>query len=274
MQRMMRRVFSMLGPIFPALMGRLAYYLWFTTVRFKAPPYEMDANKTASRSILDVNGKPVSVLTWGKAPFVLFIHGWTGRGTQAAPFLDGLLSAGYGVISFDAPAHGESPGKQTNMLEITDVVLALGKKYGPFNATITHSFGGMIAAYAMSLDMKFEKVISICPPADLDVIIENFSRSLRIPNISMQFMLDKLRKNFGEDLSNKISTVNNVKNLDNRALIIHDENDEDVPWQSGREIADNWKGAEFIRTQGLGHRRILRDPDVVKATIEFITESS
>ena len=196
-QRIMRYVFSMLGPIFPELMGNMAYRLWFTTVRFKAPPHEMDANKTAIRSVLQVNGKPVSVLSWGKPPFILFIHGWTGRGTQAAPFLNGLLSAGYGVISFDAPAHGESPGKQTNILEITDVVLALDKKYGPFNAAITHSFGGMIAAYAMILGIKFEKVISICPPADLDVIIDNFSRSLSIPNGSMQFMLNKLKKTYG-----------------------------------------------------------------------------
>lgn len=271
MQRMMRLAFSLLGPVLPRLMGNLAYRLWFTTVRFKTPFHEMDASNSAQRSTLDVNGKPVSVLIWGKAPFVLFIHGWTGRGTQAAPFLEGLLSTGYGVISFDGPAHGESPGKQTNILELTDVVLALNKKYGPFNAAITHSFGGMIAAYAMSLGIKIDKVISICPPAGLDVLIDNFSRSLAIPNGPVQFMLNKLRKTYGEDLSSKISTIDNVKKLSNRGLIIHDENDEDVPWQSGQAIADSWKGAKFIHTHGLGHRRIIRDPDVVRATIEFIT---
>ena len=136
----------------------------------------MSANKDAKRSILEVNGIPVSVLTWGDAPYVLFIHGWTGRGTQAAPFLDKLISAGYGVISFDGPAHGETPGKQTNILELTDVVIDLDEKFGPFSAAITHSFGGMIAAYAMSLGVNFAKVVSICPPAGMDTLVDRLHK--------------------------------------------------------------------------------------------------
>jgi pimeloyl-ACP methyl ester carboxylesterase len=270
--RMMQLAFTLLGPLLPKLMGNWAYRIWFTTVRFKTPAHEMGANDSAKRSVLEVNGIPVSVLSWGDAPYVLFIHGWTGRGTQTAPFLDGLTSAGYGVISFDGPAHGESPGKQTNILELTDVVVALTKKFGPFHAAITHSFGGMISAYAMRQGVNFEKVVSICPPADMDTIVESFRRSLSIPNGPIRVMMDKLEKEYGEDLWDKISTVNNVKKLDNKALIIHDENDDDVPWQAGQAIANAWKDSKFIRTQGLGHRRILRDAEVVKATVNFIVQ--
>lgn len=252
-------------------MGNLAYHIWFTPVRIKTPHREIKASDTAKRSILDVNGLPISVLSWGEPPFVLFIHGWTGRGTQAAPFLDNLISAGYGVISFDGPAHGETPGKQTNILEFAEVVVMLNKEFGPFSAAITHSFGGMIAAYTMSNGVKFEKVVCICPPADMDTLIDNFSRALTIPEEAIAVMLEKLGKVFDKDSWEDISTINNVKNFNNKALIIHDENDVDIPWQSGQSIADAWNGSTLIRTQGLGHRRILRDPGVVKSVTDFIT---
>lgn len=267
-----RTAFSLLGPLFPTLMGNWAYRIWFTPVRFKTPAHEMSASNSAKRSTLEINGKPVSILSWGDGPLILFIHGWMGRGTQVAPFLDSLISAGYGVVSFDGPAHGQSTGKKTNILEFTDVVIALDKKSGPFYAAVTHSFGGMIAAYAMSQGVKYEKVVSICPPANMETLIDNFSRSLNITDGPISIMLNKLEKAYGKDLLDNISTINNVENLDNKALIIHDENDEDIPWQSGQSIANAWKGSKFIHTQGLGHRRILRDASVINATIEFIAE--
>ena len=263
--------FSKLGPLFPNLMGKWAYRLWFTTARFKTPAHEASANNTAQRTTLNVNNTPVSVLSWGKAPFILFIHGWSGRGSQAAPFLDKLVSAGYGVISFDGPAHGKTPGKQTNILEMADVVLALDNKFGPFEAAITHFFGGMIVAYTMKLGVKFNKVVCICPPDDLQVLIDNFKQTLTIPDSVIKVMLNRLEKNYGNDLAERISTVNNVKRLNNKALIIHDENDDDVPVQSGQVIAKAWADSLYIQTQGLGHRRILRDPDVVKSVTDFIT---
>ena len=54
-------------------------------------------------------------------------------------------------------------------------------------------------------------------------------------------------------------------------MVIHDENDRDVPWQEGAALANAWPGAQFVRTSGLGHRRILRDPDVIARVTAFIT---
>lgn len=270
--RMMRLAFSTLGPIFPKLMGNWAYRLWFTTVRFKTPSHEIEAGNSAKRSILEVNGTPVSILTWGQGPLILFIHGWSGRGTQVAPFLDDLISNGYCVISFDGPAHGETPGNKTNILEMSKVVLAINEKYGPFQAAITHSFAGMIIAYAMSKGVRLKKVVSISPPDSMDTVTNIIRHSLTIPDRAMKVMQDKAVCYFGSEFSEKISTINNVKNLATKALIIHDQDDEDVPWQSGQAIADAYKNAKFIRTRGLGHRRIIRDPDVIKATVEFIIQ--
>lgn len=53
-------------------------------------------------------------------------------------------------------------------------------------------------------------------------------------------------------------------------LVIHDRGDAEIPWQDGRVIAQAWRGAETLMTDGLGHRRVLRDPDVVAAAVAFV----
>jgi hypothetical protein len=55
-------------------------------------------------------------------------------------------------------------------------------------------------------------------------------------------------------------------------LVVHDRDDAEVPWQDGAIIARGWPGAVLSTTGGLGHRRILRDPYVVRAATAFVTE--
>ena len=268
--RLLQFAFSRLGPIFPGFFASRAYNLWFTTHRFKRPTVEKVAVKTAERATVTVNGVDVTVWTWGQGRPVLFIHGWSGRGTQAAHFLQPLTNSGYRVISYDGPAHGETAGTQTSMLEMADVILELNKQYGPFHSTITHSFGGMVLAYASTLGFDTASAVCICPPATIKSILDNFQRSLNIPDSVLIIMRNKLYANYGSNLDRRISSLTNVRTLSIPALIIHDEKDADIPWQDGKAVADAWPGAEFILTHGLGHRRILRDPTVVASVTDFI----
>ena len=133
--RFLRLMYNTLGRVFPVYFGHRAYQLWFTTTRFKTPTYERPALESAKKEFLEVNKVKVAVYLWQHDTIkpratLLFIHGWTGRGSQIANYLEQLTQLGYRVISFDGPAHGNTPGKQTNALEITDVVFALNKQYG------------------------------------------------------------------------------------------------------------------------------------------------
>ena len=263
----------MLGPFLPRFFGGLACRTWFTTRRFKRPAMETAAANRADRSSLNVNGVDITVWSWGKGQPILFIHGWCGRGTQVAAMLQALLDAGYRVISFDAPAHGETAGKRTSMLEIADVVLALGKKYGPIHGTITRSLGGMVLSYACTRGFNTGCAVCLGPPATTDHILDRFQRALMIPDKVMDEMKNRLYASYGKDVQRRTSSLVNVKNLAIPALIIHDDKDLDIPWQDGRAVADAWPGAVFKLTRGLGHRRMLRDPDTIISVTEFIINS-
>lgn len=61
-----------------------------------------------------------------------------------------------------------------------------------------------------------------------------------------------------------------ARQLDVPGLVIHDQDDRDVPIEEGAAVARAWPGAQFVRTTGLGHRRILRDPEVIARAAAFI----
>ena len=61
-----------------------------------------------------------------------------------------------------------------------------------------------------------------------------------------------------------------VAALTAKALVIHDQDDKDVRIESGLCVARSWPDARFKRTYGLGHRKILRDQNVIAATADFL----
>jgi pimeloyl-ACP methyl ester carboxylesterase len=270
--RLMRFMFSRAGAMFPGLMGYWAVRLWFRTRRFPQPAAARRVVERARREILPVDGLPIAIYRWGEGPIVLFVHGWSGRGNQVAAFVEPLNQAGYQVVSVDAPGHGETPGDRTNLLECAAVLQAVISHYGPVHAAITHSFGGMVLAYALRHGMQVGRAVCISAPATIEFLINAFAQTLSMHSSVIEVMWRRLEQRFGGGYRQRISTINNVHGLGGvPALIIHDKDDTSVPWQQGRMIADAWPGAQFLKTSGLGHGRILRDARTIQAAVEFIS---
>lgn len=271
MLRLLRSAFKIGGVIAPRLTGRMAYELWITPTRVSTPESEKSVLASAQIRTCNINRHEIVTYHWGESgATVLLVHGWGGRGTQLGSFVEPLLAAGYRVISFDAPAHGRSSGKQTNLYEISDVILGLQKRYGDFDSVISHSFGGPCIAVALKGGLKASRVVSISPPSHTEGLVEKFIQILNIPSAVARNLFERIETMFGEDVWQEVSMQNIVRDIDIPALVIHDDQDTDVPWQEGKTVADAWFGASFIKTSGLGHRRILKDRDVIDSTIQFI----
>jgi pimeloyl-ACP methyl ester carboxylesterase len=268
--RVMRLLFARLGRRFPRLMGRWAYHLWFRTRRYPEWGAGRRAAETAVRETLRVDGVPVAVYCWGDGPIVLFVHGWSGRATQVAAFIRPLRQAGYRVMAIDAPGHGETPGSRTNILECARVLKAFVERYGPVHGAITHSFGGMLLAFAMARGLAVGRVVCIAAPARLEFLVERFAGILALPDSVVANLKARLERRFDRDIWELLATDANAARLHTPALVIHDEDDAGVPWQQGRQIAGAWSGAQFVKTQGLGHSRILRHPAVIERVVAFI----
>jgi len=269
--KLFRIAFRIGNSISPKLTGYAAYKLWLTPPRFKLPASERDAQKSAKIKQHKINDQSIVCYHWGQSgPTVLLAHGWSGRGTQLGTFAKPLVDAGYQVLSFDAPAHGKSTGKRTNIYEIANTILALNNIYGGFNSVITHSFGGPCLAIAMKKGLNTSRVVNISPPADTAGLVKKFTVALSIPEKTENELMRCIEKDFGKNIWQETSMENNIRDLNIPALVIHDVDDVDVPWHEGQTIARAWNEVRFIKTSKLGHRRILRDPATIETTVGFI----
>jgi len=273
--RMLRLVFQTGGFIAPGLTGQLACKLWYQTTRFPVPAGEKKAAEEAEVEFRQQDDARIATYTWGSAgAWVLLIHGWNGRATQLAPFVKPLLRAGFRVLAFDAPAHGKSTGRKTTIYEIADVIAELNKHYGPFHAVITHSLGGSSLALAMKQGVSAERVVCLCPPATVAGLVDKFAHTLHISDKTIGVMKRLIEERFGENIWSDVAMVNNVAEQTTPAMILHDEEDADVPWQEGYAVSQAWPGSRFVKTRRLGHHRILRDKTTIQTVTDFIDQLS
>ena len=273
--KLLRLGFQIGGRLSPTIAGGIAYSLWFRPGRKQTPASEQQTLASAEIEHLEIKNHSIATYRWGKlsGPTVLLVHGWGGRGTQLGAFVKPLLESGYRVLSFDAPAHGRSSGKKTNIYEVADVIVALQHNYGLFDAVITHSFGGPCTAIAMRRGLRTKRLVSISPPSSTVRLVEKFLSTLRIPEKAGRNMKVRFEKSFGPNLWDELSMVNSIQGVTIPGLLFHDSNDDVVPWQDGESVARAWNNARFIKTTGLGHRRILRDRNVIESAVRFLNDS-
>jgi pimeloyl-ACP methyl ester carboxylesterase len=117
--------------------------------------------------------------------------------------------------------------------------------------------------------LSARRAVLLAPPADVFLFSHAFAEHLRIPARARSVMQQNLENRLQiswEELH--IPTL--VRTMSAPVLIVHDVEDPDVPYGHGQEIAGAWPGAELFTTTGLGHRAILRNPDVVRRIIDFL----
>ena len=214
--------------------------------------------------------KEVVLYQYGKSDKkILLVHGWSGRGTQLFKIADELLKAGYSTISFDAPAHGKSPGKTTIMVDFIATILEIDKQFGPFEAAIGHSLGGMCVLNSIKKGLKVNHAVVIGSGDIVEDIMDDFVAKLELkPAVSILLRL-YFEKKYGEEM-NSYSAFLAAKETAIPVLVIHDNHDPEVPVKAGIHIHKYLKNGELLLTDGLGHRKILGNPKVIEKTVQFI----
>lgn len=266
---------KVLGFVSPYILVRFLAKLFTTPIKHKMPKREEIMNKNSTKSnmpIPEIN-KNIKVYKYGSSPKrVLLVHGWSGRGTQLFKFAEALVKQGYSTVSFDAPAHGHSEGKTTLMPEFIYSIHEIDKQFGPFNAAIGHSLGGMSLLNAVKSGFKINSLVTVGSGDIVDDIIADFISKLKVSQsygAKMRNYFEKISDSKMDDYSAyHAAAVINIP-----TLVIHDENDEEVPVGSGRHIYQNLKNGELMITSGLGHRKILGDEQVIAQALNFIKKN-
>lgn len=259
--------------ISPKLVTAYTAKLFTTPIKHKIPKRELKMDSESIQKAIEIPSinKKIVVYEYGKSDKkILLVHGWSGRGTQLFKIADTLLENGYSIVSFDAPAHGKSAGKSTIMSEFIEAVLEIDKQYGPFEIAIGHSLGGMSVLNALKNGLEVKKAVVIGSGDIVQDILDDFIFKLRLKSEISIRLCDYFETKYQVKMDD-FSVYKAAKELEIPVLVIHDENDPEVPVKAGIHIHENLKNGTLFLTEGLGHRKLLGNQAVIKKIIEFIS---
>jgi pimeloyl-ACP methyl ester carboxylesterase len=239
---LLRRFFGALSRMSPRLGAVPAEILFLSPPSQRRTRAEEAVLASGSSFRVRYPGGTLAAWSWGTGPRVLLVHGWGGHAGRLSRFVEPLVAAGFSVVAFDAPAHGASSGRRSSLPDFVDAILAVARERGPVSA----------------------------PPADPERYVGRFARFFGLPDPARDSMKTRLTHRYGfrwEDLR----ADRPAEGACCRLLVVHDGGDSAVPLGDGRAVADGWTDAVFVRTSGLGHHRILREPSVVAGALTFLS---
>ena len=165
----------------------------------------------------------------GNGPTIILIHGLHSNLGSMVPIAQDLIEQGFKVVLFDAPAHGEAIGTNTNPLQVCKFIREINNQLEELHAIICHSLGGVWALSAWNNDFRAKTLISIASPSNHKFLVEKFVELHQIKNVIAEGLVKQLERRFGETLWVDFSPSEIAKPIDIPGLIIHGKNNDFVP---------------------------------------------
>ena len=256
------------------LATKFAIKLFITPIKYRIPKreYKMEAESRQTHLFVNSIQKECVVYEYGQGvKQVLLVHGWSGRGTQLVKIAELMVEKGYKVISFDAPAHGKAKGKDSLMIEFIASIHEIHKKYGEFEFAIGHSLGGMAILNSVKENFPVKKIVIIGSGDLVTDIITDFIDKLELKQEIGDLLRQHFEKKYGLTM-NSFAASEAAKYVKQPTLVIHDEDDEDIPVRAAHQIQKVLENGELMITKGLGHRKILGDEAVLKRIESFLED--
>ena len=248
--------------------GVCAEFAFRRPPRFHATRRELAFLETGARSWVRGPSGEIAMWRWGDGPRVLLAHGWGSCAGRLTPFVARLVSGGFSVTAFDAPGHGDSPGRFSSLPEFVDAVTRVAFAVRP-TAIVGHSMGAAAAALALHAGVRARAAVLIAPPADPGAYTLRFARWLGLSETASTVMRRRLERRYASTLE-AYRLVERPPRVP--ILILHDRGDTRVPIADGRALAEAWPGAHLVETRRLGHHRILRNAPLIRQATTFLTQ--
>lgn len=263
---------SALDALAPALATHLMLR-HFTRPRVKrGADYRPQLPPGAQRLAVRHGDRSLALWRWGdRGPAVLLVHGWEDNSGSMLPFVEPLHRLGYQVFAMDAPGHGLSGAGSTHLLDCSDALGRVIAAYGPFKSIIAHSFGATAVCHMLSR-VRYcwfpDRMVLLSPMRDMEQHLQVFADIALLSPDRAERLRQRAAGVVGCRLD-RISSYEVLPELSIPGLVIHDRHDPVIPHAVGESIARVWQGARLVSTRRLGHRRILKCPDVMQHILQL-----
>ena len=230
----------------------------------------------ARRETMSVRGHDLVTYRWGGGDdTVLLVHGWRGRAAQFAPLVRELVAEGFHVVSFDAPAHGDSPGRRTDIRDWLAAIAALQAVHGRFRTIVGHSFGALAALTAARDGVTTASVATIAGAGSAAAFLTEFADAIALDDPTRTRFEAAFRRRIGvdeESISGRYDAIAHPLPDGIDLLTAHDERDRQLSPEWSRQLfRAHRERARLVATDGFGHARILAADPVLDAVVGLAT---
>jgi pimeloyl-ACP methyl ester carboxylesterase len=248
-----RAAYRLFGtPLPPKWLTRRAH--WDASWRIERWPFEQAG--------VTVYSRPVAP----HGPVVLLVHGWGGSARQMLPLAEALAQQGLRPVLLEMPAHGRSAGAVSNLPQfaraIEYVAARLLQEGHTLRAVVAHSLAANATAYAASRGLAAERLVLLAPPASPREYTRLFAHVFGLTETTRSAMQKLIESREGVLISQFEPDAVGPR-IRAPTLVVHDREDSINRFADGQAYAQSIRGAQLLATQGLGHRRLLKDAEVL-----------
>jgi fermentation-respiration switch protein FrsA (DUF1100 family) len=194
---------------------------------------------------------------------ILFCHGNFGNISSRVDIIQELHSLGYNIFIFDYRGFGRSNGVPSEEGLYNDALGAYDylKSRGYENRDIIifgRSLGGVVAIFLASLIKNVRGLI----------VDSSFYSAQALGYDILGYNIPRFI------ISNRLESIERIKNIKIPKLIIHSENDDFIPFRHGKKLFE--EAAEpkrFLKIRGFHNNCILESKDIYMAGIKDFLES-
>ncbi|MES2509185.1 MAG: alpha/beta fold hydrolase [Pseudomonadota bacterium] len=204
---------------------------------------------------------------------VLLLHGWGGHAGQMLALAESLHSRGLLPVMVEMPAHGRSDGATSNLPQFARVLeyvaARLTQQGYTLHAVVAHSLAANASAYAASRGLASGRLVLIAPPASPLEYTRLFARVFGLRESTRAAMQRRIEAREGV-LMPQFEPHAVGARIRQPTLVVHDRQDSINLFADGVAYSQAIDGARLVATEGLGHRRILKDEHVLQEIAAFM----
>lgn len=262
--------------LWPALAVRAAYRLFGTPLRPKwisrrrswSPDWHIEQWPFEDAS-LTLYSRPAAP----QGPVVLLVHGWGGHAGQMLALAEQLGAQGLRPVIVEMPAHGRSGGSVSNLPQfarVLEYVAARLQQQGhTLRALVAHSLAANAGAYAASRGLAAGRLVLLAPPASPLEYTRLFAHVFGLRETTRAAMQRRIEAREGV-LMPQFEPAAVGPRITLPTLVVHDRQDSINRFADGVAYSEAIAGARLVATEGLGHRKILKDDAVLREVAAFL----
>ncbi len=267
--RSITALISIIAPKFSSMLGKNILLKPYAKRKynFDLITPEKELNLLTSMGIAHIN-------LFGSGNKVIIVsHGWGDSSKSFQDMIISLTQQGYLVAAIDHIGHGKSAGNKSHLLSFIETLELLIEQFNEERITVEAIIGHSMRAIAtLNLPnylLENKKIILISSPIKFFELMFEKVEQAGISKKLLTLVLKDISHKQGKTWQ-QLTTENNRDKLALDLTFIHDRQDKYAPFDDVLSFLQQEK-TTLIETEGLGHRKILGDTNVINKIAQVLT---